>query len=61
MVLVVATVFYLVDLLVAFSLPDLAKQIHPFLIIVPAVAEIWMVVYLLVWGVRTPKPVPAQI
>ena len=52
-VLVVATVSYLVDLFAAFSFPDLAKQIHPFLIIAPALAEIWMVVYLLVWGVRT--------
>ena len=53
-VLVVATVSYLVDLLAAFSSPDLAKQIHPFLIIAPAIGEVWMVVYLLVWGVRTP-------
>jgi len=53
-VLVVATVSYLVDVLAAFSSPDLAKQIHPFLIIAPTVGEIGMVVYLLVWGVRTP-------
>jgi uncharacterized membrane protein YwzB len=52
-ILVVATVSYLVDLLAAFSFPDLAKQMHPFLIIAPAIAEVWMVVYLLVWGVRT--------
>ena len=39
----------------AFSFPDLAKQIHPFLIIAPAIAEIWMVAYLLVMGVRTLK------
>jgi hypothetical protein len=54
--LVVATVSYLVDLLAAFSFPDLAKQLHPFLAIAPAIAEIWMVIYLLVFGVRTPKP-----
>lgn len=53
--LVVATVSYLLDLLMAFSFPELATQTHPFLIIAPAIAEIWMVVYLLVWGVRTPK------
>jgi len=53
-VLVVATVSYLLDLLAAFSFPELAKQIHPFLIIAPAIGEIWMVVYLLVWGVKTP-------
>ena len=51
-ILVVATVSYLVDLLAAFSFPDLARQTHPLLIVAPAIAEIWMVVYLLVWGVR---------
>ena len=55
-VLVVATVSYLLDVLAAFLVPDFAKQIHPFLIIVPAIAEIWMVLYLLVVGVRTVKP-----
>ena len=54
-ILVVATVSYLLDLLAAFSFPDLAQQIHPFLIIAPAIAEIWMVAYLLVMGVRTPR------
>jgi hypothetical protein len=49
-VLVVATASYLVDLLAAFLVPDLAAQIHPFLVIVPAIAEIWMVLYLLVIG-----------
>ena len=52
--LIVATVSYLVDLLAAFSSPELAKQMHPFLIIAPAIAEIWMVLYLLVIGVRSP-------
>ena len=51
-VLVVAAVSYVVDLVVAFSFPDLAKQIHPFLIIAPTIGEIWMVIYLIVWGVR---------
>jgi len=51
-VLVVATVSYLLDVLAAFLVPDFATQIHPFLIIVPAIAEIWMVLYLLVKGVR---------
>ena len=55
-VLVAATVCYLVDLLAAFLAPDLARQIHPFVVIVPAIAEIWMVLYLLVVGVRTAKP-----
>ena len=55
-VLVAASVCYLVDLLAAFLLPDFGKQIHPFIVIVPAIAEIWMVLYLLVVGVRTVKP-----
>jgi hypothetical protein len=56
-VLVAATVCYLADLLAAFLAPDLATQIHPFVIIVPAIAEIWMVLYLLVRGVRSPRPI----
>jgi hypothetical protein len=55
-VLVMATVCYLVDLLAAFLVPDFGKQIHPFVVIVVAIAEIWMVLYLLVVGVRTVKP-----
>jgi hypothetical protein len=54
--LVAAAVCYLVDLFAAFVLPDFAKQIHPFIVIVPAIAEIWMVLYLLAVGVRTAKP-----
>lgn len=66
--LVAATVCYLVDLFAAFLVPDLAVQIHPFVVIVPAIAEIWMVLYLLIKGVRVPAqgtstvsvvPVPA--
>ena len=53
-VLVAATISYLLDVLAAFLVPDVATQIHPFLIIVPAIAEIWMVLYLLVKGVRVP-------
>ena len=54
-ILVVATVSYLFDVVVAFLLPDLAKQIHIFLTIAPAISEIWMVFYLLVVGVRSPR------
>ncbi len=55
-VLVVASVSYLVDMLAAFLIPDLDKRIHAFTSIVPAIAEPWMVVYLLVIGVRAAKP-----
>jgi hypothetical protein len=55
-VLIAAAACYLVDLFAAFLAPGFAKQIHPFIVIVPAIAEIWMVLYLLVVGVRTVKP-----
>jgi len=54
--LVMATVTYLVDMLAAFLVPDLGAQIHGFLSIAPAIAEPWMVGYLLLIGVRTMKP-----
>lgn len=53
-VLALAGVSYLVDLLVRFLLPDLGAQITGFLAIPPTVAEIWMLGYLLVKGVKTP-------
>jgi hypothetical protein len=53
--LVVATVSYLTDVVVAFLFPEVATQIHLYLGIVPAVAEIWMVFYLLTVGVRSPR------
>ena len=55
-VLVVATISYLVDLLVAFLVPDIAKQAHPLLVIAPLIAEVWLLGYLLVKGVRSPRP-----
>jgi hypothetical protein len=54
--LVAAAACYLVDLFAAFLVPDFGRQIHQFIVIVPAIAEIWMVLYLLVVGVRTLKP-----
>ncbi|HTE63429.1 MAG TPA: DUF4386 domain-containing protein [Solirubrobacteraceae bacterium] len=54
-ILIVATVSYLTDVVVAILLPDLAGQVHGFLSIAPAIAEIWMVLYLLVIGVRSPR------
>ncbi len=53
--LVAATVCYLVDLLAAFLVPDFGNQIHWFIVIVPIIAEVWMVLYLLVVGVKTVK------
>jgi hypothetical protein len=54
-ILVVATVSYLADVVVAFLLPDLTGQLHRFFGIAPAIAEIWMVFYLLIVGVRSPR------
>src|SRR5437870_2792022 len=46
----------LVDMLAAFLLPDLGKAIHGYVNIVSAIAEIWMVGYLLVIGVKMSTP-----
>ena len=51
-VLVLATVSYLIDLFVAFLLPDVSTAIHGVMGVVPAIAEIGMVLFLLIFGVR---------
>jgi hypothetical protein len=51
--LIVGSVCYLVDTLAAFLLPDSGGAIHGYITIPSALAEITMVVYLLVIGVRT--------
>jgi Domain of unknown function (DUF4386) len=53
--LIVGGVCYLVDVLAAFLLPDVGAAIHGFVTIPSALAEISMVLYLLVIGVRTVK------
>ena len=55
--LILATGFYLADLFVAFLLPEVSPAIHGFMGIVPGVAEIGMVLYLLIFGIRIPKAV----
>src|SRR5437868_7463707 len=63
-VLIVGGVCYLVDLLAAFLVPDFGQNIHTFVVIPSAIAEISMVLYLLVIGVRTQKPderIPARL
>jgi hypothetical protein len=63
-VLVAATVCYLVDLLTAFLVPEFGHRIHPFIVIVPVIAEVWMVLYLLVVGVKSVKSnerIPAAV
>jgi hypothetical protein len=51
---------YIVDLLALFLVPDFDKVIHGFITIPSAIAEITMVLYLLVIGVRTVKPVKPE-
>jgi hypothetical protein len=52
-VLITGGVCYLVDLLAAFLVPDFGQQIHGLVIIPSAIAEISMVLYLLVVGVKS--------
>ena len=54
--LVAAAACYMVHLTTAFLVPDFHNQINPFIVPVFAIAEIWMVLYLLVVGVKTVKP-----
>ncbi|HEV2655213.1 MAG TPA: DUF4386 domain-containing protein [Ktedonobacteraceae bacterium] len=55
--LVVGGVCYIVDLLALFLVPDFGQQIHIFVGVIPTtIAEISMVLYLLVIGVKTQKP-----
>ncbi|HXL38116.1 MAG TPA: DUF4386 domain-containing protein [Ktedonobacteraceae bacterium] len=62
--LIVGGACYLLDLLAQFLIPDFGQNIHAFVVIPSAIAEIWMVGYLLVIGVRTQKPderIPARL
>ncbi len=54
--LIVGGACYLVDMLAAFLLPDFGKAIHGYVNIASAIAEIWMVGYLLVIGVKMSTP-----
>jgi hypothetical protein len=54
-VLIVAGGSYLVDMLALFLAPDFGAKIHTLVgVLPPAFAELWMVLYLLVKGVREP-------
>ena len=55
-VLIAAAASYIVDLLFAFLAPDIARSIHGFATILPAIAEPAMVLYLLIIGVWIKKP-----
>jgi len=55
-VLVVAGVSYVVDMLAAFVSPELSKAVHLYLAIAPTIAEVGLLGFLLVFGVRTTAP-----
>jgi hypothetical protein len=60
-VLVAACASYLVDVFAAFLLPDIGRVVHGYLSILPAIAEPSMVLWLLIVGVKTPKPQAERI
>ena len=47
---------YLVDTFALFLVPDFGEAISAYVVIPAIVAEVWMVGYLLVIGVRTTEP-----
>jgi hypothetical protein len=53
--LIVGAGCYLVDTFAAFLVPDVGKSIHGYVTIPSAIAEVSMLVYLLVIGVKIPK------
>ncbi len=53
-VLIAAGVSYLIDLLAAFLAPASREQIRYFLAILPTIAEVWLLGYLLAIGVKVP-------
>ena len=54
-VLIAGGVCYIIDLLAAFLAPDFGQKIHNLVIMPSAVAEISMVLYLIIIGVKTVK------
>ena len=52
-VLIAAGISYVLDLLVAFVSPELSRTVHTYFAILPTFAEVWMLGYLLVFGVRS--------
>ena len=55
--LIVGGACYLVDTLALFLAPGFGKTVSTFVVIPSTIAEVWMVGYLLLIGVRTAKPV----
>ena len=55
-VLMLATLSYLVDVVLQFLAPGLAGAINPFVVVLVTLSEISMLAYLLIKGVREPLP-----
>ena len=55
-VLIVGGACYLVDVLARFLVPEVGERFHNYLAIAPTIAEVWMVGYLLVRGVKSSLP-----
>lgn len=53
-VLILGAASYLVDMVIAFLAPELSATIHGFLTVPPIIAEVWLLGYLLIKGVRLP-------
>ncbi len=54
-VLIVGGACYIVGMLAVFLVPDFGEKINVIITIPSAIAEVWMVLYLLLIGVRTVK------
>jgi hypothetical protein len=54
LMLYVAGTCYLVDMLALFVVPDFGRQVNAFLVVPPTIGEMWMALYLLAKGVRSP-------
>jgi hypothetical protein len=54
--LVVGAACYLMDVAAQFLVPDFGDKIKSLIVIPSAIAEVAMVLYLLVIGIRTPEP-----
>jgi hypothetical protein len=56
-VLIVGAACYLLDVVALFLVPDIGDKIKTLVVVPSAIAEVAMVLYLLVIGIRTPKQV----
>jgi hypothetical protein len=56
-VLIVGAACYLLDVVALFLVPDIGDKIKTLVVVPSAIAEVAMVLYLLVIGIRTPKRV----